>query len=164
MVRHEKNSFDSSLSSRLFTCLSVFLSIIGSRIGCEIEIIVNHIRVRSDADRDDEQNGNSLSDQTCDFMKRFAFRSISLQQSVQQLDILRAHANTVAFSIVKNNNCMLATKHVNIMSLMQKLKPNKASNKAATNTASSHSSASSVRPTPIAVPQPLPNVVTSKDK
>jgi hypothetical protein len=54
-------------------------------------------------------------------MQRFVIHSLSLQQHTEQLNILRAHAATVAFCCVKDNNYMLATKKSNIDDVMQKL-------------------------------------------
>ena len=52
-----------------------------------------------------------LNNKTHLFMKRFAFRSISLRQPpTEQVNILQAHSTTVAFAITNRYNCQIGHK------------------------------------------------------
>jgi hypothetical protein len=58
-------------------------------------------------------------------MKDFEFRSVLLEQPMEQLNILREHSTTVAFRHVKDNKYKLAAHKSDIENLMEKLLPKK---------------------------------------
>ena len=61
-------------------------------------------------------------------MKKFYFRSISLQQPAEQLAILRAHSSTIAFAHNRRNTYLLATTVANMKYLIQILGSNEPPN------------------------------------
>jgi hypothetical protein len=101
----------------------VFFITVGSELGYEIDIRGNQIQTHCDITSD------SLLLLTENFMKNFAFRTVSLQEPMEQLRILRAHSTTVAFCSVNHNKYLLATKKPHIHTFMQKLVPNKSTNR-----------------------------------
>ncbi|CAF3583212.1 unnamed protein product [Rotaria sp. Silwood1] len=90
---------------------------IRSELGFEIEIRGNRIEIHHNsitAMLAKQNPSEILANRTHNFMRTFAFRSIILQQSVEQLKIFHEHSNTVAFCHIKDNNYNLATKKSNI--------------------------------------------------
>ncbi len=103
----------------------MFLITVGSELGYEIDIRGNKIQIHLDTTSDCLPKEHSLELLTSKFMEKFAFRSVSLQEPMEQLNILRAHSTTVAFCCVKDNKYLLVTKKSNVHTFMQKLFPNK---------------------------------------
>jgi len=97
---------------------------VGSETGFEIDIRDNRVQIRCPPTLDTvskDPPSSLLSNRTNNFMKKFAFRSISLQQPTEQLAILRAHSSSVAFCSNGRNTYLLAARHPNMRDLMQKL-------------------------------------------
>jgi hypothetical protein len=66
-----------------------------------------------------------LSNRTKNFMQRFVFHSISLQQPAEQLAILHAHSSVVAFHESQRNTYLLGATSLNMEHIIQKLLPEK---------------------------------------
>ncbi|CAF3890016.1 unnamed protein product [Rotaria sp. Silwood2] len=148
---------------------------IRSELGLEIEIHGNRIEAHRNSISSTlvkENTSTLLTNRTHNFMHKFAFRSIALQQSIEQLKILHAHSTTVAFCHIKDRNYMLATKKSNIEAIIQKLLPKKPIDKNPMNSRSSaastdHDTTKNVDqkqlPT-FMIPPPLLNSTTTNDK
>ncbi|CAF1335504.1 unnamed protein product [Rotaria sp. Silwood1] len=150
-------------------------NIIGSELGFEIEIRGNRIEIHhySITAMLAKQNPSEiLANKTHNFMRTFAFRSIILQQSVEQLKIFHAHSNTVAFCHIKDNNYNLATKKSNIESIMQKLLQKKLNVEKVVKNQSSAASTDEEKVKTVneivlpkfVIPSPLLNSVTTDDR
>ncbi|CAF1000281.1 unnamed protein product [Rotaria sordida] len=148
---------------------------IRSELGIEIEIHGNRVEIRRNSISSTlvrENISTLLTNRTHNFMGKFAFRSIGLQQVAEQLNILRAHSSTVAFCNTKDKNYMLATKQSNIKAIMQKLSPIKPIDKNPINSRSSvastgHETTNNVDQKELStfvIPPPLFNSISTDDK
>jgi hypothetical protein len=97
---------------------------VGSEIGVEIDIRGNRIQIRSTSTSNVPPKGpqpSLLSNRTKNFMQKFVFRSISLQQPAEQLAILHAYSSIVAFQEGQPTTYLLAATNSNMEHIMQKI-------------------------------------------
>ncbi|CAF4205137.1 unnamed protein product [Rotaria sp. Silwood2] len=107
----------------LFSIKYPFL-IVGTELGVEIDIHDNRIQAYFYYNLDQTVRENPtalLTDTTYTFMENFDIRPIVLQKITEQLKILHAHSNAVAFYQAKDNFYMLTAKKSYMEFIMHEL-------------------------------------------
>ena len=98
-----------------------------SEIGIIVDIYRNRVQINPKTVFDirlKDQQLAILRSKTNEFMRKFSFCSIPLQQATEQLVILRAQSSIVAFGRNGRDQYSLVTKTSDMEHLMQKLRPN----------------------------------------
>jgi hypothetical protein len=137
----------------------------GSQLAGQINIDGDRVRVYDDpgggASSDVPISSTALNDRTRQFMGRFEFRSVSLNQPTKQLSFLQDCAAIVAFQHTNLQNYMLAARSANINDLMQKLLAKKPVNTNSQVTNIRVAAESATKPKLILIPPPLANCTSS---